>query len=50
MSHKDKNKDSSVQFKIIFMRSEKIIKKIMRSVPSLRSFPNVAFETVPMFV
>ena len=22
----------------------------MRSTPSLRSFPNVAFETVPMFV
>ena len=23
---------------------------IMRAIPSLRHFPNVAFETVPMFV
>ena len=30
------------------MRSENPI--IMRSTPSRRSFPNVAFETVPMFV
>ena len=30
------------------MRSEKPI--IMRTTPSLRSFPSVAFETVPMFV
>ena len=33
---------------MVFMRSEKPI--IMLSTPSLRSFPNVAFETVPMFV
>ena len=37
---------SSVQFKMVFMRSEKAH---MRSIPSLRNFPNVAFETVPMF-
>ena len=39
---------SSVQFKIVSVHSEKLI--IMRSTPSLRGFPNVAFETVPMFV
>ena len=39
---------SSVQFKMVSMRSEKPI--IKRSTPSLRSFPNVAFETVLMFV
>ena len=33
---------------MVSMRSEKPI--IMRSIPSLRSFPNVAFETVPMLV
>ena len=38
----------SVQFKMVYVRSEKPI--IMRFTPSLRSFPNVAFETVPMFV
>ena len=38
----------SVQFKMVSMRSEKPI--IMRTTPSLRSFPNVAFETVPMLV
>ena len=38
---------SSVQLKMVSMRSEKAH---MRSTPSLRSFPNVAFETVPMFV
>ena len=37
---------SSVQFKMVSMRSEEPI--IMRSTPSLRSFPNVAFETVPV--
>ena len=36
---------SSVQFKVVSRRSEKPI--IMRSMPSLRSFANVAFETVP---
>ena len=36
---------NSVQFKMVFMRSEKAH---MRSIPSLRNFPNVAFETVPM--
>jgi len=35
------------QFKMIFMRSEN---PIMQSIPSLRDFPNVAFETVPVFV
>ena len=39
---------SSVQFKMISERSEKPI--IMRSTPSLSSFPNVVFETVPVFV
>ena len=39
---------SSVPFKMVSMRSGKPI--IMRSTLSLRSFPNVAFETVPMFV
>ena len=34
------------QFKMVSMRSEKPI----CSPPRLRSFPNVAFETVPMFV
>ena len=38
---------SSVQFKMVSIRSEK---PIMRSIPSLRSFPNVAFETAPVFV
>ena len=38
----------SVQFNIVSMLSEKPI--IMRSIPSLRGFPSVAFETVPMFV
>ena len=33
---------------MVFMRSEKPI--IIRYAPSLRSFPNVAFETVSMFV
>ena len=39
---------SSVQFKALSMCSEKPI--IMRFIPSLRSFPNAAFETVPVFV
>ena len=39
---------SSVQFEVVSMRSEKAI--IMRSTPSLRSFPNIAFETVLLFV
>ena len=38
---------NSVQFKMVAMRLEKAH---MRSTPSLRSFPNVVFETVPMFV
>ena len=33
----------SVQFKMVSMRLEK-------SILSLRSFPKVAFETVPLFV
>ena len=37
---------SSVQFKMVSMRSEKPICATSR----LRSFPNVAFEPVPMFV
>ena len=37
----------SVQFKMVPMRSEKPI--CVSPGPSLRSFPNVAFETVPMF-
>ena len=36
---------NSFQFKMACMRSEKPIFE-----PSLRSFPNVAFQTVPMFV
>ena len=36
----------SVQFKMVFMRSEKPI----CAPPTLRSFLNVAFETVPVFV
>ena len=44
----DSTQFSSFQFKMVFMRSEKPI--IMLSTRSLRSFPNVAFETVPMFV
>ena len=40
--------NSSVQFKMVSMRSEKPI--IMRSIPTLRSFSNVVFETVPVFV
>ena len=39
---------SSVQFKMVSMRSKPPI--IMRYTPSLRSLPNVALETVPMFV
>ena len=39
---------SSAQIKTVSMRSGKNI--IMRSTPSLRNFPNVAFETVPMLV
>ena len=39
---------SSVPFKMAFMRSEKPI--IMRTSPSLRHVPNVAFKTVPVFV
>ena len=37
---------SSVQFKMVSMRSES--PKALH--PSLRSFPNIPFETVPMFV
>ena len=37
---------SSVQFKVVSMRSEKVH---MRSTPSLTQLPNVAFETVPVF-
>ena len=37
----------SVKFKTVSIRSEKAHK---RSTPSLRSFPNVVFETVPMLV
>ena len=37
---------SSCEFKMVSMRSKKpIIYIYMRSTPSLRSFPNVAFET-----
>ena len=39
--------DSLVQFKMVSMCSEKAH---MRSTPSLRGFPNVAFETLPTFV
>ena len=38
----------SAQFEMVSMCSEKPI--IMCSNLSLRSFPNVAFETVPVFV
>ena len=38
---------TSVQFKMVSMQSGKAH---MRSTPSLRSFPNVALETVPMLV
>ena len=37
---------SSVQFKMVSMRSEKSIS----APPRLRSFPNVTYETGPMFV
>ena len=37
-----------VQLKMVSVRSEKPI--ITRITPSLRRFPNVAFETVPKFV
>ena len=36
-----------VQFEVVSVSSEE---NTIRSIPSLRSFPNVAFETVPMFV
>ena len=36
------------QFKVVFMCSGKPI--IMRSIPPLRNFPNVTFETVSLFV
>ena len=36
----------SVQFKMVFMRSENPI----YAPPRLSSFPNVAFGTVPVFV
>ena len=39
---------TSLHFKMVSMRSEKPI--LMCSTPSLRGFPNVAFETVPVFV
>ena len=39
---------SSVEFKMLSMRSEKPIGA--PSIPSLRSFPYVAFETVAIFV
>ena len=43
----DETTVSSVQFKVVSMRSEKPI--IMRSTrPAELSFPNVAFEAVPM--
>ena len=42
------NHISSVQFKMVSMRSEKPI--TMHSTLSLRSLSNVAFETVPVFV
>ena len=38
----------SVQFRMVSTRSEKPI--IMRSTLSVRSFPNVASDTVAMFV
>ena len=38
----------SVQFKTMSMRYKKAI--FGRSTPSVRSFPSVAFETVPVFV
>ena len=38
---------NSVQFKMVSMQSEK---PMCASTPPLRSFPSVAFETVPMFV
>ena len=38
---------SSVQFKMVSVRLEKAY---MRSTPSLKSFPNLAFATVPVFV
>ena len=50
LSHTTKSILSSVQsswFKMISMRSEKTH---MHYTPSLRSFPKVAFEAVPMFI
>ena len=43
--HRTKFTRSSVQLKMVSILSEKSI--IFRSTLSLRSFPNVAFETVP---
>ena len=41
---------SSVQFKMVSTRSEKpiIIYIYINQIPSLRTFPSVAFETVPI--
>ena len=41
---------SSVQFSSAQDGTHALGKAHMRSTPFLRSFPNVAFETVPMFV
>ena len=41
-------RDCSVQFKVVSIYA--LGKAYMRSTPSLRSFPNVALETVPMLV
>ena len=41
---------SSVQFKMIFMHSKKVHVIVVRSTPSLGCFPDVAFETVSVFV
>ena len=40
----------SVQFSLVQRGFYALGKAHLRSTPSLRSFPNVAFETVPMFV
>ena len=42
--------DGSVEFSSVQDDINALGKTHMRFTPSLRSFPNVAFETVPMFV
>ena len=47
---KEKKKYNSVQFSSVQDCRYALEKAHMRATPSLRRFPNIAFETVPMFV